>query len=464
MKIQQYVILLVAMVLIPLAASSTHLRGGYITYSMDAQDPLKFHFELYAYSSTGSHVQNQTIEINYGDGLTTNVNRESYKELKGCAALNYYKWTHTYQSAGIFTVAWSAANRNSGILNIASPSDLYPMQISATINAHLLRPAFNSVKFLAPAYAVVSPGKQFRYNLLATDADGDSLVYKLVNPSYTDGSNGRTPVPGYYVPTGLTINKHGEINWTPPSPIGEYNVTIEVEEYRDKVKIGSSIFELQLLTDQTEEDPEVILVNKEKLNVTNDGLIVAEPNVPLKLTFYTYDKNGYTSEPAKYLSEFQLDHTRQFVTETIAQRDSLLGKVLEVTIVPTTSLIRNQPYTVGVRASATTTNSSCLKVYNWEYAYILITEQSPMASVDHVGRKGIFIYPNPVSDKIFIQEIEQENAELQIWNVMGQQVVVTTLKAGKNIIKRPSHLASGTYFYYIVSNGRRIKAGKLFFD
>ncbi|MBC5993150.1 T9SS type A sorting domain-containing protein [Pontibacter cellulosilyticus] len=453
------------------AAQATHIKGGYITHKADKDNPLKYHFELYVYKDRGSSVDDPSVTINFsGTNLAPNTSisvlKYSYTDLGGeDTALNIYKWEYTFPGAGTFNVTWNGINRNPYILNVSSPSDQLSFLVKTTLIIPSSNTANNGIRFEAPTTATAYVGKPFKHNLRTYETDGDILVYKFVTP-LCFGPGYSIGVPNYSLPPGISINKFGEINWPSPQVRGEYVVAVLVEEYKNNELVAQTIYDFQIIVQESNKEPRATLVKKDRYKYTTDGMIIATPNQRLKLEFFVSESSGKTPKVPQLYSEFQLDHIRNFTSQTVTHRDSANGKVLEVVFTPAPDLVRNQPYIIGTKSAVDKYTTSSLYLYeitNWDYAYIQVA--STLLSVsdlkDEIDAK---VYPNPVSDKIFIEKIKQKNVELQIWNVMGQQVVVTTLNEGKNIIKRPRHLPSGTYFYYIISNGRRIKAGKLFFD
>ncbi len=80
-----------------------------------------------------------------------------------------------------------------------------------------------------------------------------------------------------------------------------------------------------------------------------------------------------------------------------------------------------------------------------------------------VAANAILVYPNPFSTSIFIvinNASQISKSEMRIYNVLGAEVMnavitkqITTLKA--------DHLASGIYFYKVISNNKTIQSGRL---
>lgn len=67
---------------------------------------------------------------------------------------------------------------------------------------------------------------------------------------------------------------------------------------------------------------------------------------------------------------------------------------------------------------------------------------------------GIYIYPNPTADKIYISSSEFLTAEM--FNVVGQKILTTT-----NVNIDMSDLVSGTYALRITSINKKSKTFKI---
>ncbi|MBX2932365.1 MAG: gliding motility-associated C-terminal domain-containing protein [Chitinophagaceae bacterium] len=158
-----------------------------------------------------------------------------------------------------YTLSWIRYTRTA-ITNVSNPSS----QMGATFTTKI--PGTNQLPIgnnNCPKFAVrdtntVCISADFILDFSATDADGDSLAYKL-SPAY-DGQNGPNPnpspappqvlsptslvYPSPYSPTnpfgtGATINEYtGIIKGIAPPVAGKYVVCVTVEEWRDGVLIN----------------------------------------------------------------------------------------------------------------------------------------------------------------------------------------------------------------------------------
>ena len=61
---------------------------------------------------------------------------------------------------------------------------------------------------------------------------------------------------------------------------------------------------------------------------------------------------------------------------------------------------------------------------------------------------NINLYPNPANDKVYIENIENQNLNLSIYNILGDAVILKKLEKGRNEIKINS-LSNGVYMIEI---------------
>lgn len=156
------------------------------------------------------------------------------------------------QNCPDWVFSFSECCRNDQITNIvnASSEDLY---VAATLNNATGAPN-NSPVFTTLPVPFICANQPFSYNQGAVDADGDSIVYSLVNAL----SIGGAPVTynGGYTPTNpLTTtppnsfgfsSTTGQISFT-PNGIQVAVVTVLVQEYRNGILIGTTMRDIQIV-------------------------------------------------------------------------------------------------------------------------------------------------------------------------------------------------------------------------
>lgn len=167
-----------------------------------------------------------------------------------------------------YYVVWQRCCRNAAITNINSPDDegmTFYMEFPGASVGRNYSPVFAD-----PPVTYLCVGRPFSYDFSATDFDGDSLVYEMVDPwGHYDpncgiwGGSCATHGPGPYesvdwsfsyskdnaIPGGpsLGIDSNTGLLSVTPSEVGLFVFAVMVSEYRDGVKIGAVRRDFQIL-------------------------------------------------------------------------------------------------------------------------------------------------------------------------------------------------------------------------
>ncbi len=206
-------------------------------------------------------------------------------------------------SCGTLTVSIAENARNDGINNLQN-ADFYDLFTFATINTNYTGGCNNSPVFTSLPVPYYCVGQQYNFSHGAVDADGDSLVYSMVQP--LDDLN--TPVPyasGYSVsnpmPTsnGFNFNSAtGTMNFI-PTQVGNYTIAVRVDEYRNGVFVGSTIRDIQFVVISCTNAPPTVNDTLSNANVTGatvlgSGSLGVCPGSALTFSIPAKDKDGQT--------------------------------------------------------------------------------------------------------------------------------------------------------------------------
>jgi hypothetical protein len=142
--------------------------------------------------------------------------------------------------------------RNVAVTNSNNASS-YNLYVEATLNNQVVT-CNSSPDFTVNPVPYICNGQPFSYNHGVVDVDGDSLSYTLIQPKHTATSN--VPYSGSFTstypistspPNNFVFNPStGQMTFTPGSTqIGL--VAIRVDEFRNGVKIGSTIRDMQVI-------------------------------------------------------------------------------------------------------------------------------------------------------------------------------------------------------------------------
>ncbi len=268
---------------------ATHNRGGEITYLHIGGNT--YQFTITTCTKSSAPADRPELFIDWGDGTTQDtVPRTQIINSPGFdAQKNLYIINHTFAGSGTFTITVEDPNRNGGIVNIGNGnSDQQTFCIASEIVISPFLGINNSVQFDdCPCPAEACAGSKYCYNSQAYDPDGDSLSFELVPPLGV-GCNAMIIPLTYQYPDDfggvLSIDPvTGTLCWDAPSIVGEFNVAIVVTEWRNGIKVGSVLRDMQITVFGTcnNDPPEIIK--------PNDTCIIAGDE--LSFTVYATDPN-----------------------------------------------------------------------------------------------------------------------------------------------------------------------------
>ena len=109
-------------------------------------------------------------------------------------------------------------------------------------------------------------------------------------------------------------------------------------------------------------------------------------------------------------------------------------------------------------------NGTCVSIVTSEYAALSLCDDTGIASFNaDNSTESISVFPNPFSATINViinKKAELNNAELRIYNVLGKQMMSTTITKQLTTLET-SGLPSGIYLYTVIGNNNIIQSGKL---
>jgi gliding motility-associated-like protein len=253
---------------------ATHNRAGEITYTHVSG--LTYEFTVVTYTKESAVADRPLLEVQWGDGTLDSIPRVQMISLGNDIQKNVYVYQHTYPGADVYTVMVDDPNRNSDVINIPGSVNI-PFHIETILTISPFLGENNSPQILNPPIDNACVGVPFIHNPGAYDPDGDSLVYLISESKSTGGSQ----IPGYSYPAAsnsITVNAvTGDLIWDSPLQIGEYNVAIIIQEYRNGIKIGEILRDMQITVAACSHTPPVI-------SKINDTCIIAGDTLQLSIT------------------------------------------------------------------------------------------------------------------------------------------------------------------------------------
>ena len=235
--------LYLALCMLSLTAWATHQRAGEITY--EHLSGLTYRFTIITYTYTPSAADRPQIEVFWGDGNSSVVDRYQKINMDNDISRNIYITEHTYPSTGTYHVTFEDPNRNNGIVNIPNSVSI-PFFLETILVINPFLGANSSPQLLNPPIDNGCTNTPYYHNPGAYDPDGDSLSYSLIACRGYEGED----IPGYALPAAsnyISINPQtGDLTWDSPLAVGEYNIAILISEWRHGVLIGSVVRDMQI--------------------------------------------------------------------------------------------------------------------------------------------------------------------------------------------------------------------------
>ncbi|MDR2907831.1 MAG: gliding motility-associated C-terminal domain-containing protein [Bacteroidales bacterium] len=225
------------------ALYATHQKAAEITYRHISGTTYEFTIVTYTFTQSLADRPTLIIQWGYQDKLDI-VSREPIPTLLDAETReNRYIIRHTFPGPGSYTIWLEDENRNAGVINMPnSVNTAMYVETMLFIGPSGFPPNSSPILLNKPIDRGCL-GLLYMHNAGAFDPDGDSLSYKLANCLGLGGQE----VPGYYLPDSIMIDpRTGDLIWDVPRQRGEFNVAIEIEEYRMGIKIGSIVRDMQL--------------------------------------------------------------------------------------------------------------------------------------------------------------------------------------------------------------------------
>jgi hypothetical protein len=210
------------------------------------------------------------------------------------------------------------------------------------------------------------------------------------------------------------------------------------------------------------QQPILTLLNQDRLTVNDDGSVLARPNQPLKLEYFLRNAEGVNY--MLYARQFSDLDTLDLASPSVVMRDSVNGHAVTLTLRPTAALVRQHPYSIGMRGQADIPDAYPKEQpysFAWSYAYIIVGEQQPTSTEEELAKAGFILYPNPIPDRFVVEAPDLPAMYMQLLDATGKAVGLFSLNPGRNHIIKPATMANDLYFFTIRSRYRPVGSGRL---
>ncbi|PID89491.1 MAG: hypothetical protein CSB01_01545 [Bacteroidia bacterium] len=297
-------LLIISYFLLSFSLFATHNRAGEIIYRQISEYTYEITLYTYTYTKPGVVADRPELTIHWGDNTSDVVPRSEELYLPYYYKRNKYVWKHTFPGPGVYEILAQDPNRNDGVKNITnSVRVMFAIKTTLKISSSV---GFNNTpKLLNPPYDKAFVNTPFVHNPAAYDPDGDSISYKLVTCL---GENGEPLVDVYSLPQyskELYVDSiTGDLVWDAPVEVGIYNIAIAIEEWRDGVKIGQIVRDMQIEVFETDNNPPII-------NPLPDYCVLAGTSIDFDVVAWdpdtTFNKKTIISDQEPYDTVIHID-------------------------------------------------------------------------------------------------------------------------------------------------------------
>ena len=342
--------LLYILLITTLQIFATHNRAGEITYRHISGTTYEVTITTYTKIGPNVYADRDELEIQWGDGQSDILPRVSKVDF-GTYRHNRYVGRHTYAGPGEYELVMQDPNRNQGVENIPESVNVVfaiktKLKISATEGNNSTPVLLNKPLDFA------AKGHIFIHNPAAYDPDGDSLSYKLTTCLGYDGE----PIPNYTLPQAahsITVNPYtGDLIWDYPIQVGIYNVAMYIEEWRNGVKLGQVLRDMQIEVKETDNNPPV-------LSDIQDTCIMATDTLRFDV-IATDSEDNFLSLTATGIDQETIDETGNPKFGNTVSHNKYIKKTFEW--LPTCDDIRKQPYNVVFKAEDNNTDVNLVDI------------------------------------------------------------------------------------------------------
>jgi hypothetical protein len=446
-------------ILIFCGAKATHLRSGEIRVKQLSADNLTVEITIQVYTNTvNTNVLfgGKDDWLNFGDGTKIEVPETMNIPVPPAGSgigTAFFTIKHTYAAYGAFTISYSEANRNAGILNMdASVNTQFYVETFITLKAGMI---YRAPEFLLPSLHYAKTNSIFTESLGCTDNQGYQLLYEAVIPKYALNTN----VINYRFPEKYTINKfNGLLTWDTKFngsyTAGEYAFAVKVYQLTPAGEVmGFIIRDFQIIL---EDGPGTESIDGD-IGVDENNRIYIPENESMQLLI-TASAEGTSKITFACLSELsQANDAFQFSSYETTSAGRLL-KVGTLKLSNPGNITRDLPYLIAIRVTLTASGV----LHSKDFAYLLYTKDTELVDPRPVPEIPVGIedehhtctafYPNPVQDYLYFKSNLHNEAHFEIRDLSGKVIQEGSLQSPAVDLQSVS---PGTYIITVREKGHR---------
>ncbi|HMJ69007.1 MAG TPA: T9SS type A sorting domain-containing protein [Cyclobacteriaceae bacterium] len=423
--------------LLPVAAYSTHLRGGQIR--VVSTDGLTCHIEMRLLTNTGSEIVAGEGLFDFGDGTSTTTQSKLNTILPGQpgVGLVVYEFNHTYSAPGNYILSYTEPNLTGGILNMTNSIETrFYIESSVVVS---LAQHYSSPNFQTEPIFVCPSRRPYSFSTAAIDdsTSNDFLyTYELVaEPKLING---------YVIPENLTIHKdNGVISWDTKFNgnylAGMFWVVVRINRYSKTGGYQGYVSRaMQILVEDS--DSKIDLTSS-ITDSSNKVVILEGQEKKIKVVLSDNDEVD-TLYLDLYFNKIIKDNI------SITQYDSAAGdrkiRVAILSLKTTHDALSDLPYPVTLRGNSTYRKDITF-LYMTRNVDLPNTPPPPPVVTGLLDEKEFRIYPNPFRSELYIEETT--STEATFINSFGQIVMKSRLQKGQPV--NTMGLPAGLYILQI---------------
>jgi len=261
---------------------ATHQKAAEITY--EHIEGRRFAFTLTTFTYSRSFADRPFLTIQWrglmgGGGAQTVARTRNPAEYVGnLTNINIYTFEIEFPNDGTFFISMEDPNRNGGVINLPNSINI-PIFVETMLVISSAMAPNSSPILLNPPIDVGCFGIPFMHNPGAFDPDGDSLSFRFINCRGAGGLD----IPGFRLPSAsnsITLDAiTGDLVWDSPETIGDFNIAILIEEFRQGVRIGSVMRDMQISIQHCDNRPPVLEIPEFLCVLAGDTL-----RIPIRAT------------------------------------------------------------------------------------------------------------------------------------------------------------------------------------
>lgn len=425
-----------------IAASASHILGGYI--SAEHVNGRSYQIRAVLLSDITSPASSTTTSLTliFGDGKTEVVNR-TLTVTEDNVQLNVYTTEHLYATDGIYTIMYTSPNLPANIVNVnGGISEDIPFTTSCLIRINNSIPLKQSATPLAYEFLFGYINQPLKYNYTAVSGDETTIVHELVteNTAYTN----------YTLPHKSSINKYSGMLSFAPQFGGLYLFIIRASCYNNSILVSQSdMIQMVRVEDALDVVPAVTIdIPYNEENGWYPKVVSPNQSLTQQVNFYVGNQAPISTSTYSELFDKGAQKISSSPTSGNAQVQ-LTWDALPV-------YQRSTPYFVTYRCR---TNTHFVYDYNLAIYHGAPINTGLDKTLSDNSQTGV--YPNPVtSSQCTLVFPDNNEGKLNVFDCVGRLILTEDIK-GTSHDMETMDWKPGMYTYSIVWHNGEQTGGKL---